>query len=452
MVNTLPLIQAGLLITGWLVFSLWCYRQPLRQWLQRRQLPETLVAYASEGGKARELAHSLFNRLQEQGTAVALLSLNQLPGTLVRLRKHRLLIIASTTGKGEAPLNGRRFMHWLEQSPVQLNADVSLLALGDRLYPEFCAFGLRLSAQLTAAGATSLTPTLCADRMNAATLNDWWQSLAAAGVLHTAPAAQENAVETCTFLSRELLNSGSPGNPLYCITLSAPGREWQAGDIAELHIATADGPEVREYSIASVPADQQLQLVVRARFYSDGTPGLGSGLLCQQLQPGDVVRLRLRSNPGFHQPAASTPLILIGNGSGIAGLRAHLRQRACNEISAPVWLIYGERHAEHDRPFLDELAVWLNDGIISRCDYAFSRSTAPWPQDMKGTPWCGYVQDVLNYQRDELQHWLQRGAAIMLCGSLNGMGEGVDATLRRLTGDDAVDQLADDGRYLRDLY
>ena len=192
--------------------------------------------------------------------------------------------------------------------------------------------------------------------------------------------------------------------------------------------------------------------MVRARFYSDGTPGLGSGLLCQQLQPGDTLAIRVRSNPGFHQPSTAMPLILIGNGSGIAGLRAHIRQRAFSDASAPVWLIYGERHAELDRPFGDELANWLNDGDISRCDFAFSRSSAPWPQNISGTPHCGYVQDVLNYQSEELRQWINRGAALMLCGSLNGMGQGVDAALRRILGDDVVDQLADDGRYLRDLY
>ena len=51
-----------------------------------------------------------------------------------------------------------------------------------------------------------------------------------------------------------------------------------------------------------------------------------------------------------------------------------------------------------------------------------------------------------------LRDWLDQGAVIHVCGSLQGMAEGVDRVLRDLLGDDAVQQLADEGRYRRDVY
>src|SRR3546814_1939338 len=61
---------------------------------------------------------------------------------------------------------------------------------------------------------------------------------------------------------------------------------WEAGDVAEIGPrpvggAQADGAPLpsREYSIASVPGDGSLQLLVRRMFHSDGRPGLGSGWL-----------------------------------------------------------------------------------------------------------------------------------------------------------------------------
>ena len=53
--------------------------------------------------------------------------------------------------------------------------------------------------------------------------------------------------------------------------------------------------------------------------HADGSPGLGSGWLCRHMAAGDTTGLRIRSNPGFHPPADDVPMILIGNGTGIAG-------------------------------------------------------------------------------------------------------------------------------------
>jgi len=47
---------------------------------------------------------------------------------------------------------------------------------------------------------------------------------------------------------------------------------------------------------------------------------------------------------------------------------------------------------------------------------------------------------------------MRRGAVIHVCGSLQGMAEGVDQVLRAALGDDAVETLLENGRYRRDVY
>ena len=54
----------------------------------------------------------------------------------------------------------------------------------------------------------------------------------------------------------------------------------------------------------------------------DGDLGLGSGWLTHVARLGDEIDLRLRSNRNFHAPDDDRPMILIGNGTGLAGLRA----------------------------------------------------------------------------------------------------------------------------------
>ena len=302
-----------------------------------------------------------------------------------------------------------------------------------------------------------------------------------------------------TLEQRQLLNPDSSGSGVYLLGLSAPDASftWQAGDLVEVMprqstwavehlldglglsantpvhldglqetlaqaLASRQLPEnrghlvglhaqalvdaliplnMREYSIASIPQDGVLQLIVRQERHPDGSLGLGSGWLTEHAPLGAAISLRLRRNSGFHLPAEPCPLILLGNGTGLAGLRSLLKARIA-QGQQPNWLLFGERNAAHDFYCRDELQGWLASGELARLDLAFSRDQAH----------KVYVQDRLREAADELHRWLADGAAIYICGSLNGMAAGVDQTLIDLLGADAVQQLIEQGRYRRDVY
>jgi sulfite reductase (NADPH) flavoprotein alpha-component len=55
-------------------------------------------------------------------------------------------------------------------------------------------------------------------------------------------------------------------------------------------------------------------------------------------------------------------------------------------------------------------------------------------------------------QADALRDWVARGAAIYVCGSLEGMAAGVDDALAQVLGAGQLAALADAGRYRRDVY
>ena len=59
-------------------------------------------------------------------------------------------------------------------------------------------------------------------------------------------------------------------------------------------------------------------------------------------------------------PAGNGPLLLIGAGSGLAGLRAHIIQAVAQ--GRKVWLIYGERHPERDGALAEQMKIWREDG------------------------------------------------------------------------------------------
>ncbi len=422
----------------------------------------TLVAYASQSGQAERLALESARALQQAGVAVDVQSLDQFDPAQLR-QYERALIVASTFGEGEAPDGTRRFARLLQATPGTPLAglEVGMLALGDRHYSAFCGFGHALERQLRALGATPLFPLIEVDKHDPAALAAWSQALArCSGSAIDAIGVQEVAsYESWRLTRRVLLNPGSLGGELHEITLAGPaGATWEAGALAEIIPCNADGSDgeggspgsaqhaPRSYSIASLPSDGELQLLVRQERHAgveNQGHGLGSGWLTRFAPLGGSIRLRLQANPAFAPALRDVPCIYIGNGSGLAGLRSHLRARQRAGL-ARNWLLFGERQQAFDSVCDAELQGWLDAGHLARLDRVFSRDGETGQRE--------YVQDRLRASAGELRAWLELGAIVYVCGSLHGMAAGVDAVLQELLGQDGVDALLAAGRYRRDVY
>ncbi|WP_152987231.1 sulfite reductase subunit alpha [Pseudomonas sp. TTU2014-080ASC] len=481
-------ISAGLVVLSYLLFCLWIWLRHRRPLLSVSSGSIT-VAYASQSGQAQQLAEKSAEQLIAAGCPAQAVSVDQLqPAHL----QGQILFIASTYGEGEAPDSGARFEQLLANQTDLSNLSYAVLALGDRQYTHFCAYGLHLDEALSKRHAQRLFPPLTADQCDAATLSQWQQQLGHISGDFNFADWQAEPFQQLALLERICLNPSSSADKVYELTLSSTGEhpEWQAGDLleisprqgretlfkrlAELNLnpeqSVSDGrtllealasrqlPEnhhrglsadellsalkplpQRQYSIASVPADGSIQLLVRQMYYPDGRPGIGSGWLCEFAPLGAAIDLRIRVNPSFHSPAASTPMILIGSGTGLAGLRAHLRARPHGSRN---WLLFGERSESADFFCRDELMNWKASGHLARLDLAFSRDQA---QKI-------YVQHLLRDAADELREWINQGAAIYLCGSLQGMGQDVHSMLQGLLGEDALLRLQQQDLYRRDLY
>ena len=294
--------------------------------------------------------------------------------------------MVSTFGDGEAPDSARGFERKVLGQPLALNAlNYSVLALGDRQYPNFCGFATRVQQWLSERGAQSLFSPVQVDSGDPQALHHWQQQLSQ--LTGAAPPAnwQAPSYNNWPLAQRLLLNPDSCGSGVYLLGLSAPDASysWQPGDLVEVmprHSSWAvehfleglglsadtqvqlDGlqetlaqalagrqlPEnrghlvgmhaqalvdaliplnMREYSIASIPQDGLLQLIVRQERHDDGSLGIGSGWLTEHAAVGSAISLRVRRNSGFHLPAEPCPLILLGNGTGLAGLRSLLKGR-----------------------------------------------------------------------------------------------------------------------------
>lgn len=490
-------------VTGWMLYLKRRKQKQLTQ--QARQGTSAvqadpnaapwLIAYASQTGVSEQLAWRTAASLQEARQPAAVKALQHL--SIEDLNSNtQLLIIASTYGTGEAPDLAAAFEKKIMQQPLDLkHVKFAVLALGSQEYPEtYCSFGHRIHDWLQGNGAAALFPLIEVDNANAADIQNWNEALAKVTKLELQAMNIDKTFDRWTLTQRKMLNPNSVGAPAFDLEFK-PNHEahWQAGDIAEIQPGNSNtrimaflaqhqimpnmpvdstGKTIetmlwdrnltaevepfanmdhlleqlpalpsREYSIASIPEQQTLRLVIRQQSDADGTLGLGSGWLTQYAAEQSEVALRIRSNASFHLIDDNRPVILIGNGTGIAGLMSLLSARIRSNYTEN-WLIFGERQREHDFFYQSTIEAWQNTGMLKRLDLAFSRDQAE----------KVYVHHKLREQAAELKSWIEQGAVIYVCGSIQGMASDVDQALIDILGDDCVENLKQHGRYRRDVY
>ncbi|MFD5480766.1 molybdopterin-dependent oxidoreductase [Streptomyces hawaiiensis] len=233
----------------------------------------------------------------------------------------------------------------------------------------------------------------------------------------------------------------------YAVRASA--EEW-AGVLRKL--------QPRLYSISSSPlADpHRVSLTVSVVRY-ENLHGRVRGGVCSPFladaEPDTEVPVFVQRSPHFRPPAdASTPMVMVGPGTGVAPFVGFLQERRALGHRAPNWLFFGEQHRATDFYYEDELTALRDEGVLTRLDTAFSR-------DQRNKV---YVQDRMREHGPELWHWLRDGARFYVCGDASRMAKDVDRALRDIAmahgglGEAEaaayVKQLAADKRYVRDVY
>jgi len=496
---TMPLF----FVTGWMLYLKRRKQKKLtqaaRQSLGTQQIDPNaqpwLITYASQTGVAEQLAWRTATSLQEAQQPTTVKPIQQLTEQDL-LQAPQVLFVISTYGTGDAPDLASSFSKKLMQQSLDLShMQYAVLALGSKEYPEsYCSFGYAVDAWLKQSKAQPLFDLIKVDNANANDIQRWNEALSVVTKHELHAMNIEKVFDQWTLSERTLLNPNSVGQAAYNIELTtASDMTWHAGDIAEIQPANSQAEiqnflaqhqiaaqtvvqslnqtieqalwdknlrvevkpfntleellaqlptlPTREYSIASIPAQQLLRLVVRQNRDENNQLGLGSGWLTEYAPLKQPIALRIRTNESFHLIDDNRPIICIGNGTGIAGLMSLLQQRNRQNYTAN-WLIFGERQREHDFFYQETIEAWKNMGTLQRVDLAFSRD-----QQQRI-----YVQDVIRNNAEELLKWVQQGAVIYVCGSIEGMASGVDQALTDILGEARLDELRQAGRYRRDVY
>jgi sulfite reductase (NADPH) flavoprotein alpha-component len=117
----------------------------------------------------------------------------------------------------------------------------------------------------------------------------------------------------------------------------------------------------------------------------------------------------------------STPMIMIGPGTGLAPFRGFLEEREAAGATGKNWLFFGDQSRSWGFYYEEELTAWERRGFL-RLDLAFSRDQ---PEKI-------YVQHRMRDRARDFYAWLEEGAEIFICGDKGKMAADVQRELARI--------------------
>ena len=216
-------------------------------------------------------------------------------------------------------------------------------------------------------------------------------------------------------------------------------------------VAVLSPLSARLYSISSSLAahPNQVHLTIGKVIYNQRgrlRKGVASTMFAERLKPGDRVPVFVQPSHGFGL------MIMVGPGTGVAPFRAFLQERQAKGAKGKNWLLFGDQRRDCDFLYETEWAQYLESGLLTRLDTAFSRDQAS----------KSYVQHRMLENGAEMFRWLEDGASFFVCGDAKRMAADVNQALIDLVAKhgkksaiearDYVTELSKAKRYLRDVY
>lgn len=440
--------------------------------------PVIQVYFATETGNSKRIAQDFAKAAKNKGFRAQIQPIGKLDLKTLAGSAAHAVFIASTHGEGDPPDAAKRFYETLPAAGALSLAPLTytVLGLGDRAYAKFCQAAVDLDDRLSALGASAFRPIETLDVDFDDHVPAWLESVfaslpvtggatsaTAAPVSRTASGPGYTRLSPITGTIKEIVNLNDIGSAKETyhieIVFTAPV-QYLPGDaigiiLPEGHPGAAEPP--RLYSIASSQSayPNEVHLTVSHAWHE--LPGGGRGFgLCSHylagLSVGEAVRFYIHRNHQFRLPEDDKPIIMVGPGTGIAPFRAFVQERDARGASGGNWLFFGEQHAHCDFLYQAEWQDYLASGALHRIGLAFSRDGRQ----------KRYVQHLMAEHGEELLQWLDDGAHLYVCGSKSPMSEDVEQTLLELIAThkglspeaarDALDALAEENRYVKDVY
>lgn len=395
---------------------------------------DTIILVGSEGNATWGFASTLHAALVAQGLNVRTDAMNVFSEK--HLNAGNIFVLTSTYGDGIAPSSADRFIEKLIESKTNSATQFSVLGFGDRQFPHFCAFADTVDAQLRKKQCKIFYPLSKINQQSAQSFKDWGRhvgkKLGIDLVLeHIPEKAKTNQIALSKIVARSNDTDAQTAILQFKLKSAAQNQKFQAGDLIAIIPPKSHVP--RYYSIASSSDDGFIEICVKRHQH-----GLCSNHLLG-LKQGDEIEYFIKQNPQFKLNHNTTPIVMIGAGTGIAPLAGFARE---NKSQRPIYLFWGGRNPHSDFIYKDTLADLIQHRKLNKAFFAFSRFSNRI-----------YVQDRLKTEATLLGSLISQGAQIMVCGGPE-MARDVRSTLNEILSPQGlgVNLLQNEQRYIEDVY
>ena len=382
-----------------------------------------LITYASQTGNAEKLAQITYDYLEKQGLDVHLKPISELRLSHMNDANQTLMIIA-TTGEGELPVSAIPIERDLRV--VRMASNVSLLALGDANFANFCGGAKKMETALQSSGANFILPTRFVNGSNL--MQDWhaWMNDLSKIFNFAAPistmAIQDDREVEATLIKRTFLTVPQDNiRPTAELIFRLPENiTFKGGDL--LSITPPNSKMPRKYSIGSDSMNNnEVRLTVGLHQFmnenGEWQGGRCSHYLLNELSEGDTIKVTVQQHPTFSVlENDNRPIIMVAAGTGIAPLVGFLP--ALRRHPRLSWLFYGNADREDAFLYQNQWEEAVEEGVLSKISTVFDNENK------------GFIQDELLRQGEEIYHWInENNALVYVCGRMGTVGNGTETAL-----------------------
>jgi sulfite reductase (NADPH) flavoprotein alpha-component len=226
--------------------------------------------------------------------------------------------------------------------------------------------------------------------------------------------------------AKQLADGGDPDSDAETLDVLAALQKFPGIKVdPEALIEALEPMQPRLYSISSSlkTHPEAVTLTIDAvRYEIKGRKRLGvaSTFFAERTRPGDKLKAYVQKAAHFSLPQdPTTPIIMIGPGTGVAPFRAFLHDRMASGATGRNWLFFGHQRRDTDFFYEDEFVGMKAKNVLTRLSLAWSRDTGE----------KFYVQDRMRQVGRDLWAWLAEGAHIYVCGDAKRMAKDVERAL-----------------------
>ncbi|WP_062053515.1 PepSY domain-containing protein [Aquimarina longa] len=359
-----------------------------------KDIAEYIILVGSETGTTFGLAKLLYNSLLKLGKTVFISELNKYSS--YKEAKH-LIVLTSTYGQGESPINAKKFETLLRTIHQKKEILFTVVGFGSLAYPDFCKYAIDVHKLLKS--HPKFTPVLEVYKINNQSyeaFRDWasqWGKCINVSIALGQPYYMRPKKE----VSFSVVYRSSIGIDDTFLLRLQPEKKvvFESGDLLAFY--PKSDPVERLYSIGKIDTD--ILLSIKKHEF-----GICSTYFSQLIK-NDCITGSIKRNPDFHFPTNTSEVIMIANGTGIAPFLGMISKHNKN---IKTYLFWGARNQQSGELYQEIIKSSIKNNHLTAFYPAYSRES----QEKI------YVQDLLKRNTDFIAKALDHKGVILICGSV----------------------------------